>query len=712
MRSQNKKVLCNVVLFIILVFLSAATVEYHHLHEALLTGKVVRVAETRHLFSVYPDELYSFVERQQAFLAGDGKHSCVTLSYYPLMDREDESAMGVNASQAPRTPAPLRATPQEAVRLRSSIIAKDYTLLQGPAGAISWRVHTERLGSSLLSSPRATSNTVTTAEPAFEFTTTTTTTTTTSTSTASPTDGSQESSSVSSDVHGNANHQAASIETTITSSLAPASAATAQQVAPRRANAVILLMSPTFSSETVPTSIHVDGTPPPAFADDADPQAPAEARPSTAFHPQTTTTADSPITASPVPWRCRRCQQFLEKLLPSLESEFLRRYSYPVHILHRGIMPSEVVQYITAVLASASRVTIEDISGVLTEKVTPTSALVLEPWLKEMGADLHYRRRFTTAAPVTAPPVVTPPNDGAATAVEGDVAAEGEGTPGTNGLGTLAPTLNAGGRERAAQAGPSANGNGAANLAGAGVGVTGGTTGGVSGGATTTANNNGGAAATGANNNNNNNNNDNTNPNNNNYSPSEESDNIVQVLREGWEQRRFWTGPLFLLSSLQMYDYFWYVDSQSYFLKPFARDVLADVVNYTCAVAYHKLSYLTHKRVTDLWSALMAWNEQSAQEYFTTGELERALAWLSDGQSEYGGKIYSSDTFIMSFAVTRHPAYLDFFHWIDSRPPYGLLKQLWNPLAVYTVFAELLMEKHGWDSCYLDPFSGYRSTLG
>ncbi|KPA82261.1 putative glycosyltransferase family 15 [Leptomonas pyrrhocoris] len=640
MQPPSKKVLCNVVLLVILIILSAATVEYRILHEAILSGRVASVVESRNRFNPFSEDLYSFVARQQLFLAGDGKHSCVTLSFYPQSDKVGGPAAvqlhnNKNASSSPLPSSPPRTTPLEAIRLRSSIILKEASVLRASPNTIPWRVQTERLASSLMTSPRTTTLVTTTVPDAAPI------------PTAVHVEGPLVPSSLSSNFPSTVRQtQQPTMQTEA------ATPAAMKHDAPKSVNAVILLMSPTFSSETVPTSVQVDTTSPQGFTNDfAQPVPP----PGTGAPTETTTT-------SATPWRCRRCQQFLEKLLPTLETEYLSRYPYPVHILHRGIMPSEVVQYIITVLASASRITIEDISGVLAEKVTLTSSMVLEPWLKEIGADLYYRRRFSTFPPMSTAPPETPPPTEETTTGAGLVGGGGE---------MLTPVV----------------------VPGTGVGAGGGAGGGNNGGGFTEATN----TPAGGNHNND-------------VGPYDDADGTLQALRERWELRRFWAGPLSMLSSLQSYDYFWYLGSQSHLTKPLARDVLADVVNHTCAVAYHQLSYLTHKRVSDLWRTMLDWNEHSAGLYFSQDELERALSWLSDDLGVYGGKIYSSDCYIMSFAVTRHPAYVDFFHWIDSRPPYGLMKKQWSPLAIYTVFAQLLMEKHGWDACWLDPLSGYRTS--
>lgn len=655
LRPHDKKIICNMVLSFILVMLSAFTFEYNLLHESTLSGTINGAVEGMPRFGTYPDDLYSFVARQQAFLAGDGKHSCITLAYYPFSDTAVKAArsasdpsMNTSTGTTTSEPPPAYTAPLEAVRLRSSIVLREGTQLLEPSDAVPWRVQTERLGISLNPPPRTTG--VVTREPRF-------TTSTTAPTTESSAKGLQFSSLLTS-----GSHFAAGVRRPVGQKEEdkPA-AAEASQAAPRRANAVILLMSPTFSSETVPTFANVDSAPLKVFRD-AEKTMPGWTDGATARStPMTTATP-----ASPTLWRCRRCQQFLETLLPSLERAYLRRYPYPVHILHRGIMPSEVVLYITTVLPSATSITIEDVSGVLSERVTLASTLVLEPWLKEMSKDLQYRRRFTTFAP--APMSLretTQPKDTATTAIHTRAAATRatgvrhtvDGARGAKSQVSALTIADAGGDDAAGPA-------------------------------------NGGVVGGGANNNN----------------KYDAEKSIASTLRERWEMRRLWTGLLFLLPSLKAYDYFWYIDSQSHLTKVLERDVLTDVANHTCAVAYHKLSYLTHKRVTGLWSTVLAWNEQSANHFFSAAELQRALSWLSDERSNYGGKTYSSDCVIMSFAITRHPAYINFFHWIDSRPPYGLMTNQWSPLAVYTVFAELLMEKHGWDSCLLDPFSGFRSA--
>lgn len=674
MRPHEKRVVCNVVLFVILVILSGATMEYQLLHESILSGQLRSASKPRSRFSTFTEDLYSFVTLQQIFLSGNGRHDCVTLAYYPPTEQPQDVTTPATRLGAPRhpgvavpnasdavvvvrrtapssttPPSPSRQIPLEAIRLRSFIVSRESAVGLVSPDAIAWRVQTERLGSSLLASPRTTAAATAAPEvmarPADKTSIPSPTVfpatplPATPVSTRSATAGMPTSSPPS---------------PSFVPSLEAAGLQESLQV-PRRANAVVVLMSPTFSSETVPTAIHVDTAGPAAFTygagrTQADTSTPAVTNPAAAN-----------------PWRCRRCQQFLEKLLPSLEEAFLHRHSYPVHIFHRGIMPNEVVQYITTILPSATRVTIEDVAGVLSERVTPTSAVVLEPWLREMGADLHYRKRFTTVSPPSTPPPLT-------------TRAGHDGVDVRPSATTAPPGGNAGG-DGGITHGAAGGNDGAAG----GVGVNGGVV-------------NGGGGGGGGHYNR--------------YtaSPFDEPDTITQALRERWELRRFWTGLLALLPSLQSYDFFWYVDSQSSFTKPLDRDLLADVANHTCAVAYRKADYLTHKRVTDLWESLVAWNAQSAGGYFSPGELRRALAWLSDGQRSYGGKVYASDCFVMSFAVTRHPAYVDFFHWIDERPPHGLMKQQWSPMAIYTVFAELLMEKHGWDSCVLDPISGYRTA--
>ncbi|KAK7200758.1 Glycolipid 2-alpha-mannosyltransferase [Novymonas esmeraldas] len=668
MRTQRRTLVFNAVLLLLLVLLFATTVRYQRIYVELLTSESRHATGLEPRLITFAEEVELHLQRHHGFQARHGKREHVTLPFYPGSTRTPPS-QAVVLAPTKATAATTRGTdgqtaagdvalpPENAardgvgvVRLRSTIVAATATVANAGPALVGWRVQSERVQTSLFA-PMLVSTPPPPPRPS-----------------PAPIAASVEVASAASTPHAavepraipngtprSSSHDSASqlCETDDTSAVSGTTARTVPAPPPRRANAVILLMCPTLSSDTVSTVVELGHSSPVvqrrSVGGGGGAQQPLQWQQHLPPVNETTSTRAAAPLPSTTHWRCRACQVFLQETLPQLETNYLRLYSYPVHIFHRGIMPSEVVQYITAVLPSAARLTIEDISGVLSETITPASAVAVEPWLKEMGSNLLHRKRAATAPPTPAP-TPTPTPERTAAALDGVAGTAAEAPPST-------------------AAGTAVN---AERVTGDGTGIT---------------YPSGGGGGLGV---------------------EQEVGNAVKALRSNWEARRFWTGLLFLLPSLQSYDFFWFMESRARLTKPLARDVLAEVANKSCAVSYTHVSYLTHKRVPDLLSSLRAWNAQSGKFFFSREEIDRAVAWLSDDRPLYSGKVYSPDCIVFSFAVTRHPAYLDFFHWIDSRAPYALMKRQWSAAAVYTVMAELLMEKHGWNTCVLDPLSGYR----
>lgn len=459
--------------------------------------------------------------------------------------------------------------------------------------------------------------------------------------------------------------------------------------------------------------------------------------------------------------------RFLHVTLPKLADSVLRRFPYPVHILHRGPMPTAVVSHITQTLAAASAVFVEDIEGVVDESLSPVASEVAKTWFETQKEE--------TVAFLSR-------NEGEAVHAMA-AAAEGGGTEGTTtgsavpverASNTPAPPLHqrtfmsqaprpladtddvadagnvslAGFRWRRYR--QHANPH-AARHTGHGRAFAHSTS--KSPAATDT------TATTEA---------PTTVPPPTNAEILSFVEARIRKAKEEWEVRRFWAGFVWRLPSLSEYEYYWRLDADSVLSKPLATDVLAEVADRQCATAYHRIDYVTHRRVFDFWHAVQTWRQSigllvleqvlaapggggrvhseyleaeaatrgrgvnpiagafkgrggGGEKAFVTEErtlphpilfnqtaFHEVSNWLNNSRHTYTGKTYSEDFRIGSFAVLRHPLYASLFSFLDNHSPHGLLKYGWSEAVVHTVLTELITEQEGWNVCSFLAFAGYK----
>ncbi|ORC93603.1 alpha-1,2-mannosyltransferase, partial [Trypanosoma theileri] len=129
---------------------------------------------------------------------------------------------------------------------------------------------------------------------------------------------------------------------------------------------------------------------------------------------------------------------------------------------------------------------------------------------------------------------------------------------------------------------------------------------------------------------------------------------------------RFWAGLVWQLPSLDSYEYYWRLDTDSFLTQAVPCDVFRLMQVNQCVYGYRRIHIDRLKVVKDLWPTFKKW----AKTALSTSELEGVSHFALNGsESEYKGIIYYNNFELGTMALKRHPLYTSMFRFLDENEP-------------------------------------------
>lgn len=156
---------------------------------------------------------------------------------------------------------------------------------------------------------------------------------------------------------------------------------------------------------------------------------------------------------------------------------------------------------------------------------------------------------------------------------------------------------------------------------------------------------------------------------------------------------RFWAGLVWTLPSMDHYEYYWRLDTDSIITKPVALDPFRYLQQNGCEYGYNRLKgenpYVLHG-LYDAFQGFALWSNLSADAY----DAVRRFA-IDPKTGKYWGPMFYNNFEMGSFRLKRSTVYQNLFNFLDSREPYGILKYRWGDAPIHTLgVVAVLRGKH------------------
>lgn len=158
---------------------------------------------------------------------------------------------------------------------------------------------------------------------------------------------------------------------------------------------------------------------------------------------------------------------------------------------------------------------------------------------------------------------------------------------------------------------------------------------------------------------------------------------------------RFWHGMVWQRSSLQSYQYYWRLDTDSIFSMPLTLDPFLVMQTKQCGYGYNRLKGENPHVAEGLWDNYKQWATQQVQSgRMLPSTLKNVTAFAIDPKTkQFWAPMYYNNFELGTMALKRHPLYRSYFEHVDQHEPFGILRYRWgdaplHTLGVMTVLAE------------------------
>ena len=173
---------------------------------------------------------------------------------------------------------------------------------------------------------------------------------------------------------------------------------------------------------------------------------------------------------------------------------------------------------------------------------------------------------------------------------------------------------------------------------------------------------------------------------------------------------RFWAGLVWQRPSMDKYDYYWRLGTDSILTRPVSIDVFRHVfVEIGCEYGYNRLTSETGSVVERLWDTFEAWarrdnlsaarwavvrrfsisNEQNpdpAKQLRTAMTDPRSPTFKEkSGSKHFWAPMFNNNFELGTFRLKRDPLYAAFFKYMDTEPPYGIFRYRWGDAPLHTL---------------------------
>jgi hypothetical protein len=184
---------------------------------------------------------------------------------------------------------------------------------------------------------------------------------------------------------------------------------------------------------------------------------------------------------------------------------------------------------------------------------------------------------------------------------------------------------------------------------------------------------------------------------------------------------RFWAGLVWRLPSMQSYDYYWRLDTDSILTGLPRVDPLQVMQQRGCDYGFNRLKGENPHVAVGLWDAFVAWAREEAVTYAenttSPSNYKKMPRWFSrvenfavDPQTrQFWAPMYYNNFELGSMRLKRHPLYNRWFDYVDGREPFGILRHRWGDAPLHTLGVMVVLAAEGWTACnFTKSDVGYR----
>ncbi|RNF10357.1 alpha-1,2-mannosyltransferase [Trypanosoma rangeli] len=168
---------------------------------------------------------------------------------------------------------------------------------------------------------------------------------------------------------------------------------------------------------------------------------------------------------------------------------------------------------------------------------------------------------------------------------------------------------------------------------------------------------------------------------------------------------RFWAGLVWRLPSLDVYEYYWRLDTDSYLTSHVPCDVFKLMQVNHCVYGYRSIRGENPRVVWELWPTFLKW----AKAALSPAELAGLTGFaLNASTKKYEGVMYYNNFELGAMKLKRHQLYHSLFQFLDTEEPRGIMRYRWGDAPIHTLAVETVMQHEGWKKCQFDKrFAGY-----
>jgi hypothetical protein len=154
---------------------------------------------------------------------------------------------------------------------------------------------------------------------------------------------------------------------------------------------------------------------------------------------------------------------------------------------------------------------------------------------------------------------------------------------------------------------------------------------------------------------------------------------------------RFWAGVVWTLPSMDRYDYYWRLDTDSVLTRPVLVDPFAHVfLERRCEYGYNFLKGENPHVAQGLYEAFSRWAQLATRDGVLSAEgFDRVKRLKQKAIDPNTGKLWTPMFFnnfeMGSFRLKRSPVYQSFFRYVDMNEPYGILQYRWGDAPLHTL---------------------------
>lgn len=170
---------------------------------------------------------------------------------------------------------------------------------------------------------------------------------------------------------------------------------------------------------------------------------------------------------------------------------------------------------------------------------------------------------------------------------------------------------------------------------------------------------------------------------------------------------RFWAGLVWTRPSMDQYEYYWRLDTDSLVTAPVAMDPFRHVFQQRgCEYGYNRLKGENPHVATGIWDSFLRWTEEEEKSAATTEDAAKVKQMKSlvtelatfPPLGNYWAPMYYNNFEMGTFRMKRSAVYQSYFRYVDSHEPFGIFRYRWGdaPLHTLGVWAALWQNTSGW----------------